>query len=97
MCDIEECSDDSCKDPDFTFTKDDKRQEKEDMTEDVGTDEETSSLQPDDLEDDRRNEESSSSSFQTISKLKGNPADFHNQFARKLRQKRTRPKQNQPK
>ena len=97
MCDIEECSDDSCKDPDFTFTRDDKRQEKEDMSEDVGTDEETSSLQPGDLEDDRRNEESSSSSFQPVSKLKGNPTDFLSQFARKLRQKRARPKQNQSK
>lgn len=67
------------------------------MSKDVGTDEETSSLQPDVLEDDRRNEENGSSSFQPISKLKGKPADFHSQFARKPRQKRAKPKQNQSK
>lgn len=91
---IEEYSDDSCKDPDFTVTKDDKRQEKEDMSEDDATDEETGSRQPD-MSDDVRRDEGKGSSFQPISKLKDSPIDFKNQFARKQRRRGAKPREKQ--
>ena len=64
-------SDDSCKDPDYSVTRDDKSQERDDLEE-----EEEGAVQQ---------KNPAGSTFKPISKLKDSPIDFKNQFCRKQR------------